>query len=197
MKGEVMTTTAIEQATTHWTVDPENTSVEFDVKTFWGLTTVHGRFDRFSGSYETGPDGPEIVLIIDADSIDTGNKTRDSHLRSSLFFHVVEHPWIRFGSTHVEDVTDGVLQVAGILETAGHSTLLEFPATVRQVGDELEIEATTTVDQLELGMSRGPLSMIRRPATLHVTARLSRPRSAQAPPSTANTSQLSRMPLSV
>ena len=51
-----MTTIAIEQATTtHWEVDPERTSVAFDVPTFWGLATVHGNFDRFAGSYETGP----------------------------------------------------------------------------------------------------------------------------------------------
>jgi polyisoprenoid-binding protein YceI len=168
-----MNTIAIEQATTHWTVDPQNTSVEFDVKTFWGLTTVHGRFDRFAGSYETGADGAEIELLIDADSLDTGNKTRDRHLRSSGFFHVVEHPWLRYGSTRVDDVNDGV-QVGGILEAAGRATPLEFPATVRQVGDELEIEAKTTVDQAELGMSSGPLWIIRRPVTVHVDARLSR-----------------------
>ncbi len=52
--------------------------------------------------------------------------------------------------------------------------LLEFPATVRQLGDALEIEATTTIDQRQLGMSSGQLGMIRPPATLHVKARLSR-----------------------
>ena len=45
---------------------------------------------------------------------------------------------------------------------------LEFAATVQQLGDALEIEATTTVDQRQLGMSSGRLGMIRPPATLHV-----------------------------
>jgi polyisoprenoid-binding protein YceI len=167
-----MTTTAIEQATTRWAVDPKATSVGFDVKTFWGLATVHGRFDGFSGSYETGPEGTTIELTIDADSLDTGNKTRDRHLRSSSFFHATEHPRLRFASTRVREVGNGVVHVGGRLEAAGTSVWLEFPAIVRPVGDGLEIEATTTVDQQELGMSNGPLSMIRRPVTLHVTARL-------------------------
>jgi polyisoprenoid-binding protein YceI len=167
-----MTTTAIEQAATHWAVDPKDTSVGFDVKTFWGLATVHGRFDSFDGSYETGPEGTTIELTIDADSLDTGNKTRDEHLRSSGFFHVAEHPRLRFASTRVHEVRDGVLHVGGRLEAAGTSVWLEFPAIVRPVGDGLEIEATTTVDQQELGMSNGPLSMIRRPVTVHVTAHL-------------------------
>jgi len=167
-----MSTIAIEQATTHWAVDPEHTSVEFDVPSFWGLATVHGSFDRFAGSYETGPAGARIELAVDADSLDTGNATRDKHLRSSKFFHVVEHPQIHFLSTGVHDAGDGSLEVIGRLGVAGRATSLRFPATARRVGGELEIEASTPVDQTELGMSTGTLGMIRRPATLHVTARL-------------------------
>ena len=49
---------------------------------------------------------------------------------------------------------------------------VECDATVKQVNDVLEVEATTTVDQRQLGMSSGPLGMIRAPATVHVKARL-------------------------
>ena len=166
-----MTSTAIEQKT-QWTVDPVETSVEFAVKTFWGLMTVHGRFDRFDGAYAVGPDGATIVLTIDADSLDTGNAKRDEHLHSDDFFHVAEHPQIRFRSTRVHQFTDDILHVAGHLEASGKSVYLEFPATMRQVDREFEIEATTTVDQRELGMSSGQLGMIRPPATLHIKARL-------------------------
>ena len=167
-----MTTTAYDKATTRWTIDPDETQVEFDVKSFWGLANVHGHFDRFTGSYETGPDGVRIELTADADSLDTGNNTRDKHLRSPHFFHVAEHPQIHFLSTSVHDTGNGSLEVIGRLGTAGRATSLKFPATLRRVGDELEVEATTTVDQSELGMSTGTLGMIRRPATLHVKARL-------------------------
>ena len=173
-----MTITATDQRTaapTCWTLDPRESSVEFAVKTFWGLATVHGRFDRFDGSYEHGPDGTSIELTIDADSLDTGNATRDKHLRAAGFFHVAKHPQVRFTSTRVHYVRDGILHVVGHLEAAGRSVLLEFPATVRHAGDGIEIEATTTVDQRTLGMSTGTLEMIRRPVTLHVNARLSRP----------------------
>ena len=144
-----MATTATEPriaAPTRWTVDGDESSIEFAVKTFWGLTTVHGRFDRFDGSYETGPEGTKIELTIDADSLDTGNRTRDKHLRSPSFFDVAEHPHVRFSSTGIHDVGEGLLHVVGRLEAAGKSLLLEFPATVRPAGDGLEVEATTTVD---------------------------------------------------
>ena len=66
-----------------------------------------------------------------------------------------------------------MLHVQGGLQAAGVVVPLEFDAAVRQVGDELEIEAETTVDPRRFGMSSGHLGMIRPPARLHVTARLS------------------------
>jgi polyisoprenoid-binding protein YceI len=171
-----MTATLIEQRAappTRWSVDDAESSVEVAVKTFWGLTTVRGRFDRFGGWYETGPDGTTIELTVDADSLDTGNSMRDKHLRSADFFGVAEHPKVRFTSTRVRYRGDGTLHVEGGLEAAGTVVPLEFAATVRQFDDTLEVEMTTTIDQRRLGMSSGRLGMIRPPATLHVKARLS------------------------
>jgi polyisoprenoid-binding protein YceI len=159
-------------APTRWTLDPAGTSVEFSVKSFWGLVTVHGRFDRFDGFYEIGPDGARIQLTIDAESLDTGNRKRDEHLRSADFFHTTEHPQLTFTSTRVYDVGNGILHVVGELEAAGAVVHVEFPAFVRDVDGSLEVEATTTLDQARLGMSDGLLGMIRSPVTAHVRTRL-------------------------
>jgi polyisoprenoid-binding protein YceI len=161
-------------APTHWSIDRDETSVEFTVKTFWGLMTVHGCFDRFDGSYELGPGGTTIELTIDADSIDTGNPKRDEHLRSADFFDADEHAQVRFRSTRVEPVGDETLHVVGNLEVAGIAEPLEFAVAVQSAGDGLAVDATTTVDQRRFGMSSGLLGMIRRPATLHVEALLKR-----------------------
>jgi polyisoprenoid-binding protein YceI len=172
-----MTTSEIEQRTTtstRWTLDGDGSSVDFAVKTFWGLVTVRGRFDRFGGSYEVGPDGEKIELTVDADSLDTGNRKRDEHLRSSDFFGVADHPQVRFTSTRVRHTGDRMLHVEGRLEVAGTIVPLEFDASVEQIAEGLEVEATTTLDQQRLGMSSGRLGMIRPPATLHVRARLTR-----------------------
>ena len=170
-----MSTTLTEQrpvSSKRWSIDDDASSVEFAVKTFWGLGTVRGRFDTFGGSYEVGPEGTKIELTIEAGSVDTGNKTRDKHLRSGDFFHVEEHPHVRFTSTRVREAGDGTMHVEGGLEASGKVVPLEFDARVRAVGEELEVEATATVDQRQFGMSDGQLGMIRQPATLHVRARL-------------------------
>jgi polyisoprenoid-binding protein YceI len=155
-----------------WAVDPRRSTVEFRVPTFWGLSTVVGHFDHFEGSYGRDDDDvPAIDLAIDAESLDTGNETRDRHLRSERFFDIVEHPQVRFSSTLISQ-RDGTLAMNGHLEAAGGRVPVALEATVRKEGEELEIEATTTVDQRELGMTFSPLGMIRTPTTLHVKARL-------------------------
>ena len=144
-------------ARTRWSADADRSSVDFAVKSFWGLLTVRGHFDRFSGSYEVGPDGSRIELTIDADSLDTGNAKRDEHLRATDFFAVAEHPQVRFASTRVRESGDGTLRVEGDLHAAGKVVALDLDATVAQLDDgRLEIEATTTVDQRSLGMSERP-----------------------------------------
>ena len=167
-------------ARTRWSVDPEGTTVDFAVKTFWGLATVRGRFDRFHGTYEVEPDSTRIALTIDADSVDTANRRRDEHLRSRDFFAVAEHSQVRFTSTRVRHAGDDRLRVEGVLEAAGTAVPLEFDATVQKVARGLEIEATTTVDQRQFGMTSGLFGMIRRPTTLHVKALLRETTSAQS-----------------
>jgi polyisoprenoid-binding protein YceI len=168
-----MTTIEIQQEqapiTKQWLADGTSMSIEFAVKTFWGLGTVRGRFDRFSGSYTRGPDGARMELTIEADSIDTGNGTRDEHLRSPDFFDAARHRYVRFISTSVEELADGTTRISGRLEAAGRSMPIELDATLRKLGSELEVEASTTVDQRRFEMSSGPLAMIRPPARIHVT----------------------------
>jgi len=157
---------------TRWSVEPGNSSVTFDVKTFWGAVTVRGAFDRFDGSYEVGPEGTKITLTVDVDSLDTGNAKRDKHLRSEDFFHLAAHPQVRFTSTRVRPAGDGMLLVEGNLEAAGQVVPLELGATVRQADGGLEITGTTALDPGSFGMSRGQFGMIRPLATLSVTAHL-------------------------
>ena len=155
-----------------WSVEREQSSVDFEIKTFWGLATVRGRFHRFEGTYELGADGTTIRLALDVDSLDTGNAKRDHHLRAEDFFHLREHPEVYFTSTRVVPAVDGMLLVEGDLEAAGKVVPLAFTATLEQVEGGLQITASTQTDPRQFGMSSGTLGMIRPSVTLSVTARL-------------------------
>lgn len=157
---------------TRWDVDPAQSAVEFEARHGWGLLRAHGSFSRFTGSYTVDGDRRAIALTIDAASIDTGNAKRDHHLRSVDYFAVDEHPHVRFTSSDVTDAGAGVVHVTGRLEAAGTSVPLAFDAAIRELGDELEIEATATVDHHLFGMVRSPLGILRPPIALHVRARL-------------------------
>jgi polyisoprenoid-binding protein YceI len=156
-----------------WILDPARSSVEFSAKLLFGVIgTVKGGFAGYAGTLDLGA-GPAIELTIDAGSIATGNARRDEHLRSAAFFDAEEHPVVRFESEGVE--LDGEeMRVRGTLSAAGVSAPLEVTATVRPVGEELELEARAEVDQRELGMTYSPLGMLRPPARLSVRGRLVR-----------------------
>lgn len=91
-------TTALPTGT--WTVDPIHSNVEFSVKHV-GIATVKGRFNKFEGSLEVGPDGPVGYGSVDVQSIDTREQQRDDHLRSPDFFDVANFPKIEFRSTGI------------------------------------------------------------------------------------------------
>ena len=153
-----------------WQLEPSGSRVEFSVPHFYGLMKVHGRFDRFDGSLDLNAD-PAIELNIDATSVNTGNRKRDEHLRSDDFFGVEKNPQVRFVSEKA--VLDGEsLAVTGRLYAAGSSVPLTLEATIRPIGDELELKVATDVDQRELGITWSPMGLMRRPTRLKVEARL-------------------------
>jgi polyisoprenoid-binding protein YceI len=167
--------TAVEQTVVErWNADRTRTTIEFEVRHLWGMHTVRGSFRSFDGAYIVCPDGTQIELTIDAASVDTGVARRDEDLRSPDFFFVALHPVVRFRSTHVTGLGNGDVHVSGELEAAGTTVPLAFDASVRVIDGELEVEATTTVDQGRFGMSEGPLANVRPPTKVHVKARLVR-----------------------
>jgi polyisoprenoid-binding protein YceI len=163
-------TTSLTQG--RWRVDPARSSVEFRTPTLWGLATVEGRFDRYDGALDLER-SPTIELTIDAGSINTKNSFRDKHLRSADFFGVVNHPQVSFVSD-TATLEGERLQVRGRLHAAGQSIPLVLDASLRRVGDALEVDARTNVDHRKLGMSHGVLGMIPTPSELIVHARLVR-----------------------
>ncbi|MEU6404950.1 YceI family protein [Streptomyces sp. NPDC046985] len=83
-----------------WLFDPPHTAIRFIAKHV-GMAHVHGRFTRFEGDIQIAENMAEshVFVRIDASSIATGNKTRDSHLRSADFLDVENYPYIEFEST--------------------------------------------------------------------------------------------------
>ena len=104
-----------------WAVNTDHVSVHFAVSHF-EISHVHGRFGKIATTVQFDPDAKTgiVVVTIDADSIDTGNRTLDGVLRSDQFLDAAPNPEIRFvGNRFVFDgdrltAVDGMLRLHGV-----------------------------------------------------------------------------------
>ncbi|MBD0286889.1 MAG: YceI family protein [Bacteroidota bacterium] len=82
-----------------WKIDPAHSEIQFKVRHLM-ITTVTGYFRTFDLEVETETEdfhtASRIEFTAEVDSIDTNNQQRDTHLKSSDFFHAEEHGQIRF-----------------------------------------------------------------------------------------------------
>jgi len=118
-----MTTAAVEipgYVTGTWSIDPVHSEVSFVVRHMM-VSKVRGRFDKFEGTIETAPDPllSSATATVDLSSVNTGNDTRDNHIRSEDFFHVEKHPAMTFRSTGIRPegenfLLDGDLTLRGV-----------------------------------------------------------------------------------
>jgi polyisoprenoid-binding protein YceI len=87
-----------------WELDPTHTVLGFSVKHMM-VTTLRGKFKKFSGELDLNAQHPEqssIKVTIDTASIDTGLEQRDDHLRAPDFFDAATYPIITYVSKKVE-----------------------------------------------------------------------------------------------
>ncbi len=83
-----------------FTVDRGHSAVGFSIRHL--ISTVHGRFTRFTGKIEYDSSDISkfsIEMVIQDSSINTDHERRDQHLRSQDFFWVDSFPTITFKST--------------------------------------------------------------------------------------------------
>lgn len=152
---------ALAQATT-WTIDPSHTHSSFTVRHLV-ISNVRGEFGKTAGTLkldEKDPTKSSIEATIDATTINTREKQRDEHLRSSDFFDVAKHPTLTFKSTKVEKKGEGKLAVTGDLTIRG----VTRPVVLDVVGPTPEIKdpygnarrafaASAEIDRKDFGLT--------------------------------------------
>jgi len=102
------TTTAQTQAaalplkTGRWALDADHTSVGFAIRHL-GVSKVRGRFGEVSAGLVGGSVGEDcaVTATVALASIDTGNDTRDSHVRSAEVLDVANRPTMSYRSTQI------------------------------------------------------------------------------------------------
>ena len=150
-----------------YVIDPAHTFPHFEV-THMNLSTHHGRFNKTSGwiLFDRAARRGTIELVIDADSIDTGDPALEQRLRGEDFFDAKTYPTITFRSSKFHYDGDKLVGADGELTLRGNTrpvslTITSFrcaqlPLIRREV---CGARAETSVKRSDFGMSIYP-SMI-------------------------------------
>jgi polyisoprenoid-binding protein YceI len=157
-----------------WRVDPQASHARFVAATLAGAVKTPGRFGSLSGDLVVEGAHAEGALVIDASSIDTGNRMRDRHLRSRDFFHVKRHSQLRYEARSISSQDPGSARIAGELVVAGTRTPLTLDVALQAPADGVvELVCRTEVDRVELGI-RGARAMVPRAVQVDVVITLRR-----------------------
>lgn len=137
-----------------YVVDTQASHIGFVAKLILGLK-VKGRFDRFESAIEIGssPAESSMRLTLWTDSVQTGIKMRDGHLRADNVFAVGRFPTLEFHSTAIVESgagydVEGMLRVRDVTQpVAFHLTPVEQPGPAR-------FTARVIVAPADFGVSR-------------------------------------------
>jgi polyisoprenoid-binding protein YceI len=133
----------------------------------FGLVPVRGTFGDYEGELDVADGQARGELRINARTLNTKNKMRDTHLRSADFFHVTAHPTVTFSLTALARADNGSLTLNGTLRIRDNEIAVEAPAQATQLGaDRLRIDTKLSVDRAAAGVGWSRLGMIRGKADL-------------------------------
>jgi polyisoprenoid-binding protein YceI len=150
-------------STTTWNIDPVHSVAEFKVKHMM-ISNVKGQFPKVTGALkldESDLTNSHVEAAIEAASIETRDRQRDTHLQSADFFDVEKFPTLSFKSTGVRMVRDGELAVQGNLTIHGvtRKVIFSVEGPTAAANDpwgntRVAVSANTRINRKDFGLTR-------------------------------------------
>ena len=115
-----LTAAAASAQTSNWKIDSAHSGIEFRILHL-GVSHVNGALHGVTGIVHLDDKDvthSSVEAIIDANTVDTNEAARDTHLKSPEFFNVAQFPTLTFKSTRIFK-EDGKLKLTGDLTLAG------------------------------------------------------------------------------
>lgn len=143
-----------------WQIDSTHSTVTFSVRHMM-ISTVRGRFEKFSGSVnfdDKNPANTTVDVQIETASVNTNEAQRDGHLRSADFLDAENHPTLNFKSKRVELIDSNVGKLIGDLTIRGvtHEVVLDveyFGQNKNPWGATVAgFSASTTINRKDWGL---------------------------------------------
>lgn len=146
----------------HWSLDREQSRIDFVNGTMWGAVKVRGSFDDISASGDiTAVKTVSGRVDIKADSIDTGLKARDRDLRRANFFDSDRFPDITVVVTSGQFRDGDTVRLDSDLTIKGITGQLPLIVTVSRLEDGgVRLSTTTTVTRKQFAVEGNFLAMV-------------------------------------
>lgn len=154
-------------AQTQWKVDPNHSSLNFDI-THSGISIVNGKFLDYTGNLTTNGEAlneAKVDFTVKVKSINTNVDARDNHLRSADFFEVEKYPDMTFKSTKIlatgkkdQYLLYGKLTIKNVTKDVIFD--VHYGGTLKsEKGDKLGVKAKTTINRFDYNINFDPAAM--------------------------------------
>lgn len=133
-------------------IDSQTSFVSFKVANL-GLNKVKGTFSEMKGevSFDSSDlSSSNFNVCVDAETINSGNKKRDDHLKNADFFNVLKFPKICFVSKSIEKTSSGY-SVFGELTLHGVTKNVNIPFTA----NSSELIGTFSINRFDYALGEG------------------------------------------
>ena len=116
-----------------WTINKDHSEILFEIP-YLKVSEITGRFSKFDGEIQFDDKTKtfkSLSVQIDTQSIDTGNKMRDGHLKSNDFLKTSLYPTMKFISNDIRQLKPNVYRARGDLTIRDitRPTTLDFSAS--------------------------------------------------------------------
>jgi polyisoprenoid-binding protein YceI len=140
-----------------FTISPVQSRVTFYVKSSVKLEGTFEKWDATLVFTSTDASTGVLDIKIQADSVNSGSKSKDEKLKGEHCFGVAKDPYITFHSTKITQTGPNTFDVAGIFTLRGISKPEGLTFTVdREAGGATgEIKGVLTIDRKDYGLGGG------------------------------------------
>lgn len=136
----------------HLVPKDEGSEVKFSIKNF-GLN-VTGSFKGLKGIIVFDPANlPAAVfnVSVQANTVNTGNGSRDKHLKKEDYFNVASYPELNFTSTKISTSGTGYT-VEGTLTIKGKKKNISFPFTAVAISNGYQLKGQFKINRLDFNV---------------------------------------------
>jgi polyisoprenoid-binding protein YceI len=148
----------------------DQSKITFSVSHMGG--TVEGTLTGMQGTVtfdEKNPAAGSMQATVEAATVNTGNRARDSDLRKEKFFHVASYPQVKFSSKAIAATADG-FQVTGDLTIKDRTREVVIPFKREMKGSEAVFTGSFSLNRRDYNLGGGGFPPIAKKVKVDIVA---------------------------